>query len=62
MNAVPCVLDARAELGECPVWSAEEQALYWVDILRPGLASGSTRPRGPTRSWRCPVHRLLRPA
>jgi sugar lactone lactonase YvrE len=26
------VLDARAELGECPVWAADEQALYWVDI------------------------------
>lgn len=26
------VLDARARLGECPLWSAGEQALYWVDI------------------------------
>ena len=26
------VLDARALLAECPLWSAEEQALYWVDI------------------------------
>jgi sugar lactone lactonase YvrE len=25
-------LDLRAELGECPLWSAEEQALYFVDI------------------------------
>ena len=25
-------LDVRAELGECPQWSAEEQALYFVDI------------------------------
>jgi sugar lactone lactonase YvrE len=25
-------LDIRAELGECPVWSVEEQALYFVDI------------------------------
>jgi len=25
-------LDVRAELGECPLWSAEEQALYFVDI------------------------------
>jgi sugar lactone lactonase YvrE len=25
-------LDLRAELGECPVWSVEEQALYFVDI------------------------------
>jgi sugar lactone lactonase YvrE len=25
-------LDIRAELGECPIWSDEEQALYFVDI------------------------------
>lgn len=25
-------LDVRAELGECPLWSVEEQALYFVDI------------------------------
>lgn len=48
MHDVRCVLDARAELGESPVWSAEEQALYWVDILEPALhrfdpASGATR-------------------
>jgi sugar lactone lactonase YvrE len=32
-----CVLDARARLGECPVWSSDEQALYWVDINAPSL-------------------------
>src|SRR6187200_2034120 len=25
-------LDLRAELGECPVWSIDEQVLYCVDI------------------------------
>jgi sugar lactone lactonase YvrE len=35
--SVRCILDARAMLGESPVWSAEEQALYWVDILAPSL-------------------------
>lgn len=29
---VDCVLDIKADLGECPTWCAEEQALYWVDI------------------------------
>src|SRR4029450_31404 len=33
LTDVRCVLDAKAVLGECPVWSAEEQALYWVDII-----------------------------
>jgi sugar lactone lactonase YvrE len=32
-----CVLDARASLGECPVWCSAEQALYWVDINAPAL-------------------------
>ncbi len=32
-----CVLDVRASLGECPVWSVDEQALYWVDINAPSL-------------------------
>ena len=32
-----CVLDIKASLGECPVWSAAEQVLYWVDINAPSL-------------------------
>lgn len=32
-----CVLDARAALGECPIWSEEERVLYWVDIDAPAL-------------------------
>lgn len=37
MAEIRCVLDAKAQLGESPVWSGEEQALYWVDILAPAL-------------------------
>jgi len=42
-NATPssstftCVLDAKASLGECPVWSIAEQVLYWEDINEPAL-------------------------
>jgi len=36
-SALHCVLDARASLGECPVWSVAEQVLYWVDINAPAL-------------------------
>jgi len=32
-----CVLDIHASLGECPVWSGDEQVLYWVDINAPSL-------------------------
>lgn len=28
------LLDAHAELGECPRWHAGERRLYWVDIAR----------------------------
>ncbi|NIK78700.1 sugar lactone lactonase YvrE [Paenibacillus castaneae] len=31
------VIDARAELGEGPIWDAEQQVLYWVDILGENL-------------------------
>ncbi len=38
MSSLPaCVLDVRASLGECPVWSTAEQVLYWVDINAPSL-------------------------
>jgi sugar lactone lactonase YvrE len=37
MNEVRCVLEARAQLGESPVWSIREQVLYWVDILEPAI-------------------------
>ena len=39
MGASPftCVLDIEASLGECPVWSAKEQVLYWVDLNAPAL-------------------------
>jgi sugar lactone lactonase YvrE len=32
-----CMLDARADLGECPTWSVVEQVVYWVDINAPAL-------------------------
>ena len=35
--AFECVLDVKASLGECPVWSVDEQVLYWVDINAPAL-------------------------
>jgi sugar lactone lactonase YvrE len=35
--AFTCVLDIKAQLGEGPVWSSRDQALYWVDINAPSL-------------------------
>jgi sugar lactone lactonase YvrE len=53
MTEVRCILDAKALLGECPVWSAEERALYWVDILAPALHRLEPE-TGATRSWPMP--------
>lgn len=36
-RAVACLLDAKAELGECPRWHAGEERLYFVDIARAEL-------------------------
>src|SRR5947209_17560569 len=48
------VLDHYCELGESPVWSMREQALYWVDLRAPALhrwhPASSTH-----RSWPMPA-------
>ncbi|NIR40501.1 MAG: SMP-30/gluconolactonase/LRE family protein [Actinobacteria bacterium] len=30
--SIDCVLPAAARLGECPLWSAADECLYWIDI------------------------------
>jgi L-arabinonolactonase len=32
---ITCVLDANNHLGEAPIWSVEEQALYWINCEQP---------------------------
>ena len=32
MTDIDSVLDTRAQLGECPIWSGRDQCLYWIDI------------------------------
>jgi sugar lactone lactonase YvrE len=51
---VECVLDVRNILGESPVWSAREGALYWVDILAPAIHRWHP-PTGAHREWRMPA-------
>src|SRR6185503_3464528 len=53
VTEVVCVLDAKAQLGECPVWSAEEQVLYWVDIHAPSL-NRLDPATGANQSWTMP--------
>ncbi|MCP3997452.1 MAG: SMP-30/gluconolactonase/LRE family protein, partial [bacterium] len=48
------VLDVGAKLGECPVWSAEQGLLYWVDI--DGSAVHAFDPAsGIDRAWQLDV-------
>jgi sugar lactone lactonase YvrE len=51
--AFECVLDAQASLGECPVWSVDEQVLYWVDINAPSLNRFDPL-TGRNTAWRMP--------
>lgn len=48
-----CVLDAKASLGECPLWSVDEQVLYWVDINGPSLNRFDPA-RGTNAAWAMP--------
>ncbi|WP_339413945.1 glucurono-1,5-lactonase [Pseudomonas sp. EA_35y_Pfl2_R5] len=47
------ILDARNATGESPVWSAAEQALYWVDIPAKRLHRWSAAD-GQAQSWLAP--------
>ena len=52
-------IDVKASLGECPVWSVSEQALYWVDINAPSLNRFDPASGGHTRDADAGVDRLL---
>ena len=51
---VELALDARAELGECPVWCEREQVLYWIDIREPALHRYDPA-TDQDQSWRMPA-------
>ncbi len=48
-----CVWQAGAILGEGPIWSVREQAVYWVDIHGPRVHRYSLT-GGPSQSWEMP--------
>lgn len=50
MPDIACVWSGRAQLGEGPLWSAEHQALLFVDILGSRLLAYSPA-SGDTREW-----------
>jgi sugar lactone lactonase YvrE len=43
------LLNYTGHLPECPTWSAEEQALYWADILE-GRSTATICQRQNTRA------------
>jgi sugar lactone lactonase YvrE len=48
------VLDIKAMLGECPLWSEEEQALIWLDP-RKGALNRFDPVTGGNLAWQLPV-------
>jgi sugar lactone lactonase YvrE len=52
--AVHCAIDVRNTIGESPLWSAREAALYWVDIPD-GLIHCWQPETGARRLWQLPV-------
>ena len=46
---------AQNRLGEGPLWSVEEQALYWVDILAPAIFRWQPG-ESSHRQWKLPTH------
>lgn len=52
--AVSCALDVADSVGESPVWSAREAALYWVDIVA-GRVHRLEPATGQHREWVLPA-------
>ncbi len=50
---ISCITGERALLGESPVWSAAENSLYWVDILRQ-LLHRTDPGNGEAETWELP--------
>jgi L-arabinonolactonase len=40
MLRIELLIDARAELGEGPLWDVAEQRLYWIDSLGAKVHTG----------------------
>ena len=55
MGAVTRVLDAGNHLGETPIWSAEEQALWWVNCEGPAELHRLAPDTGDHHVWPMPA-------
>jgi len=53
LDKVQVVFETPMQVGECPLWHAEEAALYWIDI--PGFAVHRLHPESNRhQSWALP--------
>lgn len=52
--SIELLLDARAQIGESPLWVAPEQALYWIDVKAPALHR-LHHESGVTSTWTLPA-------
>ena len=50
---IHCITKQRASLGESPVWSPEENCVYWIDILSPKLLRTDLSTQE-THTWNMP--------
>jgi sugar lactone lactonase YvrE len=52
-ESVELFVAAQAIVGECPVWDAQNEALFWIDVKAPALYR-SEASRGATLTWPLP--------
>jgi L-arabinonolactonase len=45
-----CVLESKPSIGEVPVWSGEENSLYWIDVFN-GLLNRTNVDTAETATW-----------
>jgi sugar lactone lactonase YvrE len=53
LTEITCVLDAKASIGENPVWSMEEKSLYWLDTTLKAIHRFDPK-SGVNRTWKMP--------
>jgi sugar lactone lactonase YvrE len=51
---VELLLDARAKIGESPVWAPEHDAVYWIDVKAPALYRTNVETAS-TETWSLPA-------
>ena len=53
MTAIECVVDAKATLGEGPLWDPRDKVLWWLDIKAPAIHCYDPATKE-DRVWRAP--------